>query len=118
MFNFNEILAPNCFLVVCGGLISSEISALNCVFDWVRISKFKIIYLCSWEPGKFTLISMGPIRFSYGLISGPYEPISTEWVAEVFHHALSIFGIQNAEMQESFFFSFVTSLLRYSIGFI
>ena len=40
----NQIFAPNCILVVCGGLISSEISALNCVFDCVHLI-FKFIFV-------------------------------------------------------------------------
>ena len=35
-----DIFAPNCVLDVFEGLITSEISALNCVFDWVHISHF------------------------------------------------------------------------------
>ena len=36
------------------------------------------------------------------------------WAVEVFHHALPIFGIQNAEMQKKK--KIVTSSLRYSIA--
>ena len=55
---------------------------------------------------------MGLIRYSCGLISGPQEPIPTKFGLRVFHHALSIHGIQNADMQEK---KNLTSSIRYSV---
>ena len=63
------------------------------------------------EPGQFTLISMGLVRYSCGHILGHHEPQQI-WAVDVFHHAPRTHGIQNAEMQKKFF---VMSLPLYSI---
>ena len=56
-----------------------------------------------YEPGQFTLISMGHIKYSRGLISGPHVPIPTNfWTVDVFHHAPPIHDIQNAEKRFDF----------------
>ena len=52
------------------------------------------------------------LRYSCGHISGPHEPIPTQfglWI--VFHHAPPIYGIQNAEIQKKSFCDVIASVL-------
>ena len=51
------------------------------------------------EPSRFTLISMGLIRYSCG---HNYRAPWTDLGCHVFHHAALICGIQNVEMQKCF----------------
>ena len=81
------------------------------------LAPFKSVYLAWFQTvmsqAKFTLISMGLIRYSCGNILGHHEPIHVQiWCVKVFHHALPKYGHENAEMQ-TIFFDDVT--LRYSI---
>ena len=43
---------------------------------------------------------MGLIRYSCGHISGPQTDFQQVWALDVFHHALPINGIQNAEIRK------------------
>ena len=77
--------------------------------------KIGLVHNCL-EPGQFTLISMGLIRYSCGHISGHHEPIYVKfgvWLSvRVFHHVLLKYGHENDEMQKR---KFDDVTLRYSI---
>ena len=64
------------------------------------------------EPGQFTLISMGLIRYSCGHISGPHEPIPTQFFLWMFFIMLHWYIISKTQKSKKFF---VTSSLLYSI---
>ena len=67
------------------------------------------------EPGQFTLISMGLIRYSCGHIIGPlWTDFGQIWAEDVFHYAPimpTTHGIQNAEMQRKVFCDVIASVL-------
>ena len=59
----------------------------------------------SYEPGQFTLISIGLIKYSCSHISGPHETIPTSyglWMFFIMLHRY-IDSIQNTEMQKKCF---------------
>ena len=66
------------------------------------------------EPGQFTLISMGLIRYSCGHISGHHKQIHVKFdVCRFFHHVLLKYCHENAEMQKR---KFDDTTLQYSIA--
>ena len=48
----------------------------------------------SYEPGQFTLLSMGLIRNSCGQILGPHESIHVKFGVRIFHHVVLKYGMK------------------------